>query len=60
MLPLGFRDPFSMRQPKIRGAAVAPVAERKNRKTLSCILFLVRKANPYIIGANSAIPTAFG
>lgn len=43
MFPLGFRDPFGMRQPRMRGAAVAPVAQRKKNKALKCILLLVLK-----------------
>lgn len=29
MFPLGFNDPLDIRQPKMRGAASAPVAENR-------------------------------
>lgn len=44
MFPLGFKAPFGMRQPKIRGAAKAPVAQTNTRRVLRCIVYLVGKA----------------
>lgn len=44
IFPLGFKAPFGMRQPKMRGAAIAPVAQRNTRRVLRCIVYLVRKA----------------
>lgn len=43
MFGLGFRAPFDIRQPKMRGAAIAPVAQRNTIRAFNCMLFLVEK-----------------
>lgn len=49
MFGLGFRAPFDIRQPKIRGAAIAPVAQRKTIRALNCMLPLVGKVLLYLV-----------
>lgn len=49
MFPLGFRDPFDIRQPKMRGAAMAPVAQRKRNSVLNCMLLLVGELMEYFV-----------
>lgn len=49
MFGLGFRAPFDIRQPKMRGPAMAPVAQRKTSRALNCMLFLVKKVFLYLV-----------